>query len=218
MEMRKILGVLAICLLGSAVALATDVTYYAVGVFSNDPGGTASISNATGGAGTSSATITSCLLGCSNEVLSFTSVGATSNPPPTTINLGSFSDSAGLRTGNFSNVDFDLYIYQTNLGTGNNDFAGEISGKLGLYGATDDLEWTPNSPPTFSISGGGVIDTYTLNNFGSDGDYDLSTATLIPVEVKASLTQVTTVPEPGSLALLGSGLLTLGGMLRRRFR
>jgi hypothetical protein len=75
------------------------------------------------------------------------------------------------------------------------------------------LEWNPNST-TFSINNGaGVIDTYTLNNLDRDGDYDLSTT-----DVTARLTQVTTVPEPGSLALLGSGLLTLGGMLRRRFR
>jgi hypothetical protein len=227
---KRIIGIIAALLVGSAVATADPVGYYTVGVFSNDAGGAAQISNADsnwalipGQSGLSTATL---LVNNGANSLAFVRVNSTGVnggsalvTPPATIILGALGPiPASVRSGgvsDFSSIDFNLDIYRTDPWLGRNGFVGEIAGKLGFGKSTfaggslvDTLVWTPDLNG-FTIVSGGVTDLYTLGQ----ASYSFNDAS--DLILTAILTQL--APEPASLLFFGTALVVLGGALRRRF-
>jgi PEP-CTERM motif len=93
-------------------------------------------------------------------------------------------------TGTFTG-DITLTGYLTSKGTYTYSIAGPLSGMLN--GKT-------------STAGGTVQLTVTLNHLFTGGT----------VHVSGGSTNVSSVPEPGTLGLLGTGLFGLAGVLRRR--
>jgi hypothetical protein len=101
------------------------------------------------------------------------------------------------------------------------DPAGVDPGNLGFYAYTVDLGSTKvqaqggdASGPTFTLSGlpsGGFVDGSFILDFVRSSDGTIATPNSAALE-----TTGTSVPEPGSLMLLGSGLLGLAGFTRRK--
>ena len=71
------------------------------------------------------------------------------------------------------------------------------------------------NPANFAqfLSGSGSLQYYSDGEFGAPG----ASMTLTDLTLTVTGTEVSNAPEPGSLALFGSGLVSLGAILRRRF-
>jgi hypothetical protein len=83
---------------------------------------------------------------------------------------------------------------------------------------SDTFEFNPNPPiPQLTISGSGIL---TLTGFDpTPGFYIITTQGPTDVSVTFSVTAIAnapSVPEPASLAMLGSALAAMGGLARRR--
>jgi hypothetical protein len=141
--------------------------------------------------------------------LVFSGTGPTTVTDPTNVNLGVFElTCAGCATGgtaNFPGFTFNLIVTDTTNGTFTKTFLGSSAG--GVIGAAQSgitIVWTP-----------------LTQNIGTDFWQIYSPTPIVAPNTgsaKGSTTVqgfVTGVPEPVSFILLGSGLLALG-LLRRR--
>lgn len=112
------------------------------------------------------------------------------------------------------NITFELFINQTTPTVGSTSYAGSVLGSVttGAGGSVSTLMWQPQQVRTI----GPVTYTVIYDNIGPAMDRGLA----IPINndrgINAIVTSTNVIPEPSTYLLMGTGLVALVVMSRRR--
>jgi hypothetical protein len=132
------------------------------------------------------------------------------------VSLGSFALTVtGDATVSPGNVFFTLAIQQTDPTTGTGTVVGSLSGSVMMNDAYSSMMWIPSAS---SLTIGNTTYEFIFNASGPAAGRGLAIAVNnvgTPTSIQAIAT-TSTVPEPATLVLVGSGLLGLAAIVRRR--
>jgi len=187
MRVGKMVLAAAVALVAAAPLAAQSLTYTTAGMF-ND------------GAGCNG---TSCTRG--GFTINFQGLGATTVVAPTNISYGEFITTGAPPAGTFA-APFTLTVTQTNPAAGSGVFSGTVAGTMTLTNSGTVRITFSNTTLMLGAS------VYQLDNAA----YNIN-----PPATNGGLTSiqgsVSTIPEPATVVLLGSGIAALGlfGVRRR---